>query len=138
MAEEVPNDLHRRSVVKKVLGSGMAQGMWTSSTGYHPYSCPPVRDPLGEVLSPERFDRSTYGQEETSAVLGGPGLPNVAQNGLPDGLRQRPYVNPARLCAADPDRRILPVNVIKGQSGDFAGPQAIIRQEHQNGKVSLA
>ena len=37
MAEEVPNDFHRRSVVKKVLGSGMTQGMWTPSTGYHPY-----------------------------------------------------------------------------------------------------
>ena len=36
MAEEVPNDFHRRSVVKKVLGSGMTQGMWTPSTGYHP------------------------------------------------------------------------------------------------------
>ena len=57
---------------------------------------------------------------------------------VPDSLRQRPYVNPARLGAADPDRRILPVNVIKGQSGHFAGPQTVIRQEHQNGKVSLA
>ena len=78
MAEEVPNDFHRRSVVKKVLGNGMTQGMWTPSTGYHPYFCQTVGDQLGEILSPERFDRRTYGQKETAPMSGGPGVPNVA------------------------------------------------------------
>ena len=127
MPEEVPNDFYRRSVVEKVLGSGMAQGMWTPSTGYYPYSCQTVGDQLGEIFSPERFDRRTCGQKETAAMLVGPGIPNVAQNGVSYGLRQRPYMCPARLCTADPDRRILPVNVIKGQSGHFAGPQTVVR-----------
>lgn len=78
MPEEVSNDFHRRSTVEKVLGGGMAQGMWTPSTGYYPYSCQTVGDQLGEILSPERFDRRTYGQKETAPMPGGPGVPNVA------------------------------------------------------------
>ncbi len=138
MPEEVSNDFHRRSTVEKVLGGGMAQRMWTSPTGYYAYFRQTVGDQLAEVFSPERFDRRTCSQEETAAMPGWPGIPNVAQNGVPNGLRQRPYMNPARLCTTDPDRRIFPVDVIKGQPGDFAGSQTVIRQEHQNGKVSLA
>ena len=46
-------------------------------------------------------------------------------------------MGPARLRAADPDHLVLPVQIVQPQAADFAGPQPVSDEQHQDRAVAF-
>ena len=90
VAEEVPDHLHRRALIQEVLGRGMPKGVGPASAGDDADARQPVADHLAQGFSGERPDRRVRREEETAPEAGRPRLPDVAQDGVADALRQRP------------------------------------------------
>ena len=107
--------------VRTMLPQGNAQ--WPETLGNH--------GPHGTAA--ERLS-GRFNRQEDLAIPRGFRTPvfQVAQDGLPDCLRERVALRSAALGARDPDQILFPIQIFQLQCPDFTGAQAINSQEQRN------
>ena len=62
---------------------------------------------------------------------------DVAQNGMADSQCEWPDMSSARFGATNANDLVLPVQIIKPQTGDFPGSQPVGDKQHQDRAVAL-
>ena len=135
MPEMVADLLQRQPLFQQMSGAGVPQGVGAIVRQGHVQGMESPLNHLSQAAPRQRPEGRPEGEEHLAPSRPGAGLPEVTEDGIPDRPAQRVDPRLLPLAGRDGQGLVPPIEVLQAQAHDFAGAEAVDRQEHQQGTI---